>query len=65
MRPNPYYQDRKLPRSAIQFIWLEIPQKEEVKRLLDINLKEESGYYYVYRLLDELDIKNLLPVIGH
>jgi hypothetical protein len=65
MGPNPGYWDRKLPRSAIQFMWLEIPKKEEVKRLLDTNLKEESGYYYVYRLLYELDVKDLLPVIGH
>lgn len=64
MRPNPDYWNRKLPRSAIQFMWLEIPKQNEVKRLLDTNLKEESGYYYVYRLLDELDVKDLLPVIA-
>ena len=64
MRPNPDYWNRKLPRSAIQFMWLEIPEKEEIKRQLDANLKEESGYYYVYRLLDELDVKDLLPIIG-
>ncbi len=65
MRPNPDYWDRKLPRSAIQFIWLEIPKKEEVKRKLEGNLKAEDGYYYVYRLLDELDVKDLIPAIGH
>ncbi len=65
MRPDPVYWDRKLPRSAIQFMWLEIPQKEEVERKLDGNLKAENGYYYVYRLLDELDVKDLLPAIGH
>jgi hypothetical protein len=65
MRPNPYYWDRKLPRSAIQFMWLEIPEKEEVKRKLEGSLKAEDGYYYVYRLLDELDVKDLLPVVGH
>jgi hypothetical protein len=64
MRPNPDYWNRKLPRSAIQFMWFEIPKKEEVKRQLDANLKEESGYYYVYRLLDELDVKDLLPAIS-
>jgi hypothetical protein len=63
MRPNPEYWNKKLPRSAIQFIWLEIPVKEEVKRLLDANLQEESGYYYVYRLLDELDVNTLIPAI--
>jgi hypothetical protein len=63
MRPNPDYWNRKLPRSAIQFIWLEIPPKEEVKRKLEGNLKAEDGYYYVYRLLDELDVNTLLPAI--
>jgi hypothetical protein len=63
MRPNPEYWNRKLPRSAIQFMWLEIPKKEEVKRKLEENLKAEDGYYYVYRLLDELDVNTLLPAI--
>lgn len=63
MRPNPDFWDRKLPRSAIQFMWLEIPKKDEVKRKLESNLKAEDGYYYVYRLLDELDVNTLLPAI--
>lgn len=63
MRPNPDYWDRKLPRYAIQFMWLEIPQMEEVKRKLERNLKAEDGYYYVYRLLDELDVETLVPLI--
>jgi len=65
MRPNPDYWDRSLPRSAIQFMRLEIPNKEEVKRKLEGNLQAEDGYYYVYRLFDELDVKDLLPVIVH
>jgi len=36
-----------------------------VKRKLEGNLKAQDGYYYVYRLLDELDVKDLLLVIGH
>jgi hypothetical protein len=63
VRPNPDYWNRKLPRSAIQFMWLEIPTKEEVKRMLEGNLKAEDGYYYVYRLLDELDVNTLIPLI--
>ena len=63
MRPNPDYWNRKIPRSAIQFMWLEIPKKEEVKRKLEGNLKAEDGYYYVYRLLDELDVNSLVPAI--
>jgi hypothetical protein len=65
MRPNPEYWNQKLPRSAIQFMWLEIPKIEEVKRMLEGNLKAEDGYYYVYRLLEELDVKDLLPAISH
>ena len=63
MRPNPDYWNRKLPRSAIQFMWFEIPRKEEVKRKLESYLQAEDGYYYVYRLLDELDVNTLIPVI--
>ena len=65
MRPNPDYWDRKLPRSAIQFMWLEIPPKEIVKSKMDDRWKRQDGYYYVSRLLYELDVKDLLPVIGH
>jgi hypothetical protein len=46
-------------------MWLEIPEKEEVKRKLEGSLKAEDGYYYVYRLLDELNLKDLIPAIGH
>jgi len=63
MRPNPEYWNRKLPRSAIQFMWLEIPKKEEVARKLERSLNAEDGYYYVYRLLDELDVNSLVPAI--
>jgi len=65
MRPNPEYWNRKLPRSAIQFIWLEIPPKEIVKSKMDERLKRQDGYYYVSRLLYELDVKDLLPAIRH
>jgi hypothetical protein len=64
MRPNPDYWDRKLPRSAIQFMWLEIPPKEIVKSQMDERWKQQDGYYYVSRLLYELDVNTLLPAIG-
>ena len=63
MRPNPDYWNRKLPRSAIQFMWLEIPPKEIIKSKMDERWKRQDGYYYVSRLLDELDVKDLLPII--
>lgn len=65
MRPNPDYWNRKLPRSAIQFMWLEIPPKEIVKSKMDDRWKRQDGYYYVSRLLYELDVKDLLPAISH
>jgi hypothetical protein len=65
MRPNPDYWDRKFPRSAIQFMWLEIPPKEIVKSMMDERWERQDGYYYVSRLLYELDVKDLLSVIGH
>jgi len=65
MRPNPDYWKRKLPRSAIQFMWLEIPPKEIVKSKMKDRLKRQDGYYYVSRLLDELDVKDLLSVVSH
>ena len=65
MRPNPEYWNRKLPRSAIQFMWLEIPPKEIVKSKMDERWKRQDGYYYVSRLLYELDVKDLLSIISH
>jgi|GEM_PF-356955 len=64
MRPNPDYWNKKLPRSAIQFMWLEIPPNEIVKSKMDERLKRQDGYYYVSRLLDELDVNTLIPVIA-
>jgi hypothetical protein len=64
MRPNPDYWNKKLPRSAIQFMWMEIPPKEIVKSKMDERLKRQDGYYYVSRLLDELEVNTLIPVIA-
>lgn len=61
--PNPDYWNRKLPRSAIQFMWMEIPPKEIVKSKMDNRFKRQDGYYYVSRLLYELDVTTLLPAI--
>ena len=63
MRPNPGYWNRNLPRSAIQFILMEIPPKEVVERTMNDRWKRQDGYYYVSRLLYELDVNTLLPAI--
>ena len=61
--PNPEYWNRNLPRSAIQFITIEIPDDATIKQKLEKTLKNNDGYYYVYKLFSELDLNSLLPVI--
>lgn len=61
--PNPKYWNRNLPRSAIQFITIEIPDDVTIKQKLEKTLKNNDGYYYVYKLFSELDLNSLLPVI--
>ncbi len=65
LRPNPDYWNKNLPRSAIQIMVLEIPNSETVKNKMNNSFRTGDGYYYIYRLLDELDINSLLPVIAH
>jgi len=65
LRPNPDYWNKNLPRSAIQIMVLEIPNAETVKNKMNNALRTGDGYYYIYRLLDELEINALLPVIVH
>jgi hypothetical protein len=63
MRPNPDYWNRKLPRSAIQFMVLEIPPKNRLEKEMNSLLKRQDGGYYVSRMLYELDISTLAPCI--
>jgi len=64
VRPNPAYWNRDLPKASIQLIVLEMPKPEEVRSKMERYLKNGDGYYYVYRLLNELDINSLLPLIA-
>jgi len=64
MRPNPGYWDKSLPRTSIQFMMMEIPEREVLKSKLESALKRGDGYYYIYRMLDELEISSLLPGIA-
>ena len=64
VRPNPAYWNMDLPKASIQLIVLEIPKPEEVSSKMERYLKNGDGYYYVYRLLNELDINSLLPLIA-
>lgn len=65
MRPNPGYWDRSLPRSAIQFMMMEIPDEEVLESKMESALKRGDGYYYIYRLLSETDLSVLTTVIWH
>lgn len=65
LRANPDYWNRNLPRSAIQIMVLEVPDDEALKSKKNNSLKAGDGYYYIYKLLEELDISSLLPLIPH
>jgi len=64
VRPNPAYWNQDLPKASIQLIVLEMPKLEEVSSKMEKCLKNGDGSYYVYRLLNELDVNSLLPVIA-
>ena len=64
VRPNPAYWNQNLPKASIQLIVLEMPKPEEVSSKMERYLKNGDGSYYVYRLLNELDVNSLLPVIA-
>ena len=64
VRPNPAYWNLDLPKASIQLIVLEMPKPEEISSKMERYLKNGDGYYFVYRLLNELDVNSLLPVIA-
>lgn len=61
--PSPEYWNRNLSRSAIQFITIEIPDDATLKQKLEKTLKNNDGYYYVYKLFSQLELTSLLPII--
>jgi hypothetical protein len=63
LRANSDYWKRDLPKNSIQFIWLEIVQKDILVSKIENCLKAGDGYYYVNRLQNELDLDKLLKVI--
>jgi len=62
LRCNPAYWDRSRPKSSIQLIVLEMPDLEFVKSKMEKCMKNADGYFYVYRLMNELDLKDLTSV---
>lgn len=63
VRPNPEYWNRALPKASIQLIVLELPYQETVRSKLERSLKNSDGWYYVYRLMNELNLDNLSKMI--
>ena len=64
VRPNPEYWNRALPKASIQLIVLEMPYPEAVSGKMERCRKNSDGYYYVYRLMDELNLDNLSKMIA-
>lgn len=64
MRPNPAYWNKRLPRSAVQIMVLDIPPQDVVKNEMEEELHRQSGYYYVKKMLYQLDLNSLLPAIA-
>ena len=65
LRPNPEYWNKNLPRSAIQVMVLEIPDKQIIKTKMEGCFEAGDGYYYIYRLLNEFSIDPLSEIIAH
>jgi len=63
LKPNPDYWNQDLDRTAIQFMTMEIPQKNEVDRLMYRHRQNEDGAYYIYLMLHQLDINSLTQLI--
>lgn len=63
LRANPAYWDRNLSSAPIQFITLELPEKEEIKRIRDELLSQDDGSYYQYEFMDELKLADLQRLI--
>jgi len=63
LRCNPAYWDRNRPKASVQLIVFEMPKPEVVKSKMENCLKNADGYYYLYKLMSELDIKSLTTFV--
>lgn len=66
MRATPEYWDKKLPRSAIQFLYFSVPNPDYSRKLMEEALKGNSTSYHLYRFEASLDINTvrlLVPLI--
>lgn len=64
VRANPLYWNRQLPKEAVQIMCCILPQDKSVIAY-DKNeaLKGQGGSYHMYRFMESLDIKLLLPLL--
>lgn len=66
MRVNPDYWNRKLPRSAIQFIYCRINgNRDYIRRQKEECLKVNSISYGLYRFLETLDVGTVESLLRH
>jgi hypothetical protein len=64
VRLNPEYWDKKLPRSAIQFLtFSRLTDTKRYTKAIEETLKNNSAGYSLDRFLEALDIKTLIPAI--
>lgn len=64
VRPNPAYWNQDLPKASIQLIVLAMPKPEEVSSKMEKYLKNGDGSYYLYRLMNELNLNLLSNMIA-
>ncbi len=63
MRQSPDYWNRNLQKSSIQFIVLELFRPEIANSKMENCLKNGDGYFYLYRMMTELELEKLLSFI--
>lgn len=63
MRVNPEYWNKRLPRSAIQFLYFRIADSSYSRKLKEESLKGNSISYNLYRFEESLDINTALSLV--
>ncbi len=64
VRANPLYWNKQLSKGAVQIMSCVLPQdKRSITYEKEQALKSQGGSYHVYRFMETIDLKNLLPLI--
>lgn len=65
VRANPLYWNKQLSKGAVQLMSAVLPQdKTIIAYEKNEALKSQGGSYHMYRFMETLDVKTLLPLIG-